>query len=152
MKDADKWMKNWILKHAQQLRKVYSVQCHNLIVAEAMEKTLKDAKCEPEIALAWAVSAKNALQNHFGHSLNKLVFSFNINTASVFTDKLSVFKAATTTEMVRINSNVLYAVRKSIMEVESSEKIQKALRSNVRTYVDEGFVKGDTVYYKRQNC
>ena len=33
------------------------VQCHNLIVAEAIEKTLEDKKCEPEIALTWAVSA-----------------------------------------------------------------------------------------------
>ena len=34
---------------------------HNLIVAEAMEKTLEDEKYEPEIALAWAISAKNTL-------------------------------------------------------------------------------------------
>ncbi len=30
---------------------------------------------------------------------------------------------------------------------ESSEKIRKALRFNVRTYADEEFVIGDTVYY-----
>ena len=41
-----------------------TVECHNLIVAEAMEKMLEDEKCEQEIALAWAVCAKNALQNH----------------------------------------------------------------------------------------
>ena len=45
------------------------VENHNLIVAEAMEKML-DEKCEPEIALAWTVKAKNTLQNHSGHSPN----------------------------------------------------------------------------------
>ena len=45
------------------------VGCHNLIVAEALEKILEDEKCEPEIALAWTV-AKNGLQNHLGHSPN----------------------------------------------------------------------------------
>ena len=34
-----------------------TVEHHNLKVAEAMEKTLEDEKCEPEIALAWAINA-----------------------------------------------------------------------------------------------
>ena len=38
-----------------------TVEHHNLIVAEIMEKMLEDEKCESEIALALAVSAKNAL-------------------------------------------------------------------------------------------
>ena len=42
------------------------MECHNLIVAETMEKTLENEKCESEIALAWSVNAKNALQNHWG--------------------------------------------------------------------------------------
>ena len=32
-----------------------TVERHNLIVAEAMEKTLEDEKCEPEIALGGAI-------------------------------------------------------------------------------------------------
>ena len=32
-----------------------TVEHHNLIVAEAIEKTSEDEKCEPEIALTWAV-------------------------------------------------------------------------------------------------
>ena len=44
-----------------------SVEYHNLIVAKAKEKLLEDEKCKPEITLAWAASAKNALQNHSEH-------------------------------------------------------------------------------------
>ena len=34
------------------------VEQHNFILAEAMEKTIEDARCAPDVALAWAVSAK----------------------------------------------------------------------------------------------
>ena len=78
-----------------------------------MKKTLENKKCEPEIALAWAVSAKNALQNHSGHSPNELVFGFNINTPSVLTDQLLALEAATTSDVVRVNLNASHAVRKS---------------------------------------
>ena len=54
--------------------------------------------------------------------------------------------------MVRVNLNAFCAARKSFMEAESSKKIRRALRSNVRTYADEEFVTGDNVYYRRQNC
>ena len=42
--------------------------------------------------------------------------------------------------MVRVNSNALHAARNSFMKAESSEKFPTALRSNVRTYVDERLV------------
>ena len=128
------------------------VELQNLIAAEATEKTLKDEKCELEIALAWAIRAKNACQNHVGHSPNELVFGFNINTPSVLVDHLPELEAPTTIEILRTNLNALHATRKSFIESESSEKIRRPLRSNVRTYADEEFVAGDTVYYRRQNC
>ena len=72
-----------------------TVEHHNLIVSEAMGKILEHEKCEPEIALAGAISAKNALQNHLEHSPNKLVFGLNIKP-SVLTDQLLALKAAIT--------------------------------------------------------
>ena len=101
--------------------------------------------------LGWAISTKNALQNHLGHSPNELVFGININTSSVLTDELPSLEAATTSNMVKTNLNALHTARENITETESSEKIWRALRYNVRTYVDKEFVTGDTVYYRRQN-
>ena len=46
-----------------------TVGCHNLMVAEAMEKVLEDEKIELEIPLTLAVSAKNALRNNLGHTI-----------------------------------------------------------------------------------
>ena len=62
------------------------VEHHNLIIAEAMEKTLEYGKYESDIDLAWAVIAKIYLQNHLEHNPNDLVFSSNIYTPSVLTN------------------------------------------------------------------
>ena len=56
------------------------VERHNKILHETMVKTIDDTHCEPDIALAWACSAKNALQNHKGYSPHQLVFGHNVWT------------------------------------------------------------------------
>ena len=84
-----------------------------------------------EIGLAWAVSTKNVLQDHSGHSLNEFVFGSDIYTLSVLTDQLPALVAPTTSDMVRVNLNALHVVSKSFMEAESSEKTWRVLRSKV---------------------
>ena len=111
-----------------------AAEVHDQIVAAVMEKILEDEKCEPEIALACAVSGKNALQNHFGHSPNELVFGFNINIPSVLTDQLPALETVITSDIDGTNLSALHAAKKSFIEIESSEKIPRALRSNVRNY------------------
>ena len=61
------------------------VERHNFIIAEAMHKTIEDVRCEPKVALAWAVCAKNSLQNYNGFCPNQLVFGHNINIPCVLT-------------------------------------------------------------------
>ena len=56
---------------------------------------------------------------------------FNINTPQFWRTKLPALEAATTSEMVRTKLNALHAVKKSFIETESSEKIRRALRSNI---------------------
>ena len=102
--------------------------------------------------IMYCFSAKSALRNHLGHSPNELVFDFNINTPSVLTDHLLTMEAITTSEIVRTNLNALHAIRKSFIEAESSGKIRRVLRSNIRIYANEEFVTGKAVYYRRQNC
>ena len=55
------------------------VERNKKVLYEALMKTMKDAKCDVETALAWAVSTKNALQNHGVYSPNQLVFGTNVN-------------------------------------------------------------------------
>ena len=47
---------------------------HNGVLGEMVMKTLEDSRCSLQIALAWAVSAKNSLSNVNRYSPNQLVF------------------------------------------------------------------------------
>ena len=62
------WFSNGIVEHL------------NSILGESTKKIHEDVKCEADVALAWAVSAKNSLSNVNGFSPNQLVFSFSPNT------------------------------------------------------------------------
>ena len=127
------------------------VERHNLILAEAMHKTIDDVHCEPKIALAWAVCAKNSLQNYNGFSPNQLVFGHNVNIPSVLYDKLPALESSTSSDIIRENMNAMHVARQKYIEAESSEKIRRALRHNVRSYADVKYSNGDRIYYRRKN-
>ena len=50
------------------------VERHNAILGLTVSKTMEDTNCNLELAVAWAVSAKNALKNINGFSPNQFVF------------------------------------------------------------------------------
>ena len=68
------------------------VERHHAPLVESMLKTMDDTKCDAEMALAWAVAAKNALHNEDGFSANQLVFGFNVNLPSVITSSPPALK------------------------------------------------------------
>ena len=47
---------------------------------------MEDVKCGVQIALAWAVAARNAFYNKSGVSPNQLVFGFNPAFPNVYDD------------------------------------------------------------------
>ena len=55
------------------------IERHNAIVAYTVTKTMEDAGCDLELALSWAVAAKNPLKNITDFSPNQLVFGGNPN-------------------------------------------------------------------------
>ena len=114
-----------------------TVERHNKVLAHAMQKTLDDVKCELDMALVWAVSAENALQNCSGYSPNQLVFVRNVNMPTVLEDKLSALESNTSGDIIRKNLEALHSARKNFIQAESSERIRQALRHNVCTYADE---------------
>jgi len=66
--------------------------------------------------LAWAVSAKNALQNASGYSPNQLVFGRNTNMPTVLTDLPPALENTTASDIVRKNLEALHAARKNFIE------------------------------------
>ena len=127
------------------------VERHNLVVYENMKKVMQDEKCDAQTALAWAVSAKNALSNKSGYSPNQLLFGFNPNSGSVLTDNIPALYPNSESDIVRMNINARHTAKIGHIEAEASDKIRKALRSKVRSYADENYTSGQKVYYRREN-
>ena len=106
---------------------------HNGILGEMVKKTLEDTHCSFEIALVWAISAKNTLHSAHGFSPNQLVLSSNPNLPSFLNDKLPALEGVSTIEVVASNLSAMHAARKQFIKYESLEKLRCALCHQVRT-------------------
>ena len=85
-----------------------------------MQKTLDDVKCELDMALGCAVSAKSTLQNCGGYSPNQLVFGRNVNMPTVLEDKLLTLESNTSSNIIRKNLKALHGAGKNFIQAESS--------------------------------
>ena len=115
------------------------VERGNAMLYETMMKTMEDVNCNMETALAWAVSAKNTLQNISGYSPNQLVFGSNFILPSVDSDAPPAMNTATSSDLVRENVNASHKARENFVKSESSDRIRRALRYNVHTYLEVDF-------------
>jgi len=89
------------------------VERNNAILYESMMKTKEDANCSLEMALAWAVSAKNALQNVHGYSPNQLVFGRNVNLPTVISSELPALDTKCSSDLVRENLDAMHKAREN---------------------------------------
>lgn len=121
---------------------------HNQPLTEILMKIKHEQDLDWETALNWALMAKNSLHNVHGYSPYQLVFGRNPNIPSALTDQPPALEGTTTSEVVRNHINALYSARQAFTKAESSEKIRRGLRKQVRTTPDT-CTAGDKVYYKR---
>ena len=126
------------------------VERGNAMLYETMMKTMEDVQCNMETALAWAVCAKNMLQNASGYSPNQLVFGSNVKLPSIESDEPPAVNSMTSSDLVRKNLNAMHKARENFVKSESSDRIRRALKYNVRTYAELDFQPGEKVYYKRR--
>ena len=123
----------------------------NGVIADIVDKIVAECHCDEEIALSWAVSARNALDNNCGFSPNQLVFGFNPNFPSVFVNNLPALEPIENSEIIRRNLNASHLARQSFIKCESSERLRRALRHNIRETSMLEIQNGDEVYYKRKD-
>ncbi|XP_071821643.1 uncharacterized protein [Apostichopus japonicus] len=90
---------------------------------------------------------KILLENVHGYSSHQLVYGCNPNLPTTLNDGLPALEGTSTSEYVTRHLTALHAARKGFIAAESSERIRRALRKQVRTL--DNFVTGDKVYYKR---
>ena len=124
---------------------------HNGILNATLDKVLASNDCCVDIALHWAVAAKNSLTNVYGFSPNVLVFGRNPNYPSAFLNKPPANNTTCVSEIVAQNLNAMHSARKAFIEQESAERLRRALNRKVRNYSEQVFCLGDKVYFWRNN-
>ena len=86
-----------------------------------------------------------------GISQTKLALGQNPKLPSVLSDKSPAFSPPSSSKILPDNLNAPHKAREAFIMSESSERVRRALPHNVRTYNNNVFVTGDSVYYKRAN-
>ena len=125
---------------------------NHYVVDVCVQKMLEeDPKMTLEVALAWAVNAKNSMQNHLGFSPIQLVVGCNPNLPCAITNNLPAQEEVKVSDTVRNHLNALHSARRAFTKAESSDRIKRALKHNVRVN-EEVFIQGDKVFYKRDDC
>ena len=126
------------------------VERHNATLTETLLKVREDSNVSWETALSWAVNAKNCLLNVHGYSPYQIVYGRNPNLPSVLINKPPALEGTTSCQAMGKHLTALYETRKAFIASESSEKVRRALRKQVRPS-GEKFVTGDKVYFLRDN-
>ena len=103
-----------------------------------------------DVALVWAVNAKNSLSMVHGWSPYQLVYGSNPNLPGILTDKPPAFENTTISEKFARHQNALHSSRCAFIQAKSSERIRRALRHKIRAS-GEYYEYGDKVYYKRDD-
>ena len=124
---------------------------HNGVIGDMVAKIQADSNCSLELAIPWAVSAKNGLSNVYGFSPNQLVFGRNVRLPDVHNDKPPAQNQSHTSSIIANHLVALHKARQAFIAQESCEKLRRALNKRTRSYSDVVYHNGDDVYYKRQN-
>ena len=124
---------------------------HNGLIGSMLDKIIDDRKCSLELALSWAVYAKNTLSNVYGYSPYQLVFGKNPNIPGVLTDELPALESVTSSKILADHLDAITAARRGFVEAEASSKVKRALARKIRPATSLIYETGDKVFYKRND-
>ena len=121
---------------------------HNALIGKMTTKVVNDQKCRLNIALLWAIHAKNSLLNKYRFSPYQLVFGHNPNIPGNSNNRLPALSTPND-DIVREHLNCLHKARSAYIEAENSNRIRRALAGKLFTGTYQKFCPDDKVYYKR---
>ena len=128
------------------------VERHNAVLTDMFNRLISDdsLQYDRETALKTAVFAKNSMLHHDGLSPYQIAFGCGPRLPSICTNQPPALECTTTSESVSKLLFKLNDARRFFIEADSSNRIKRALKSNVR-YDNGPFVLGDRVFYKRES-
>ena len=111
-----------------------TVERHNGLLSEMIEAVLNDTNCNIDIAISWAINAKNSLANVYGFSPHQLVFGRNPEIPGVLqnTDHLPALNDETSSKILADHLNALAAARSSFIKLENTSKLKSVTGTNTR--------------------
>ena len=126
------------------------VERHNGLIADMVYKLKEDVQCSSEIAVCWAVNAKNNMANVHGFSPQQLVFGANSPVPGLDADKVHLHQLGTkeSSKIVADNINAMYTARRAFIEAQNSDRMKRALRDRVYSAYEKQYYPGDKVYYR----
>ena len=128
------------------------VERHNATLSEMLHRVTAENAMEFETALAWALQAKNSLTNVHGFSPAQLAIGYTPQIPDVMNSKPPALEEKDAQDIVAENLSHMKTAREAYIKAESSERIKRALRHNIRPSGKNKFFSGDVVYYKRKDC
>ena len=88
---------------------------------------------QPEVALAWALNAKNTLENYQGYSPHFLVFGESPKLPAAYSSGPAAWEEVEFSDAVRQNFVALHQAREAFIEVENDQAIKTALKKKIST-------------------
>ena len=123
----------------------------NQTLTHMMDKIIAETNTSPDLALTWALNAKNSLQNVAGFSPFQLVFATNFKLPATLSDDLPALSIKLSSQIVQENLNAIHSWNAAFITSDNFEEIWWALLHNVQTSSKVKYIKGDVFLYKRND-
>ena len=125
------------------------VEKHNGVLASIVKKVIAKEGCSLDVALHWAVCAKNCLTNVYGFSPNTLVFGRNPALPNYLENKAPANNPIAISKYIAENLRVLHTAREAALQQEACEKLKRASLRKVRSYSDTKFFNGLCIFLQK---
>ena len=124
---------------------------NHAVVDRMLEKMLfQDPSLNPEIALCWALNAKNSLENYQGFSPSQIVFGQNPKLPAVYSSGPPGFEEVSMSKAMADHINALHSAREAFIECEADRVLKQALKKRVFACSDE-IKAGSWIYFKNKS-
>ena len=114
------------------------------------QKLKEDLKISNEVALSWALQAKNSLMNVDGFSPYQQVFGFNPKSTQISTCSEGALRDKTPSSIVRDMLNTMNRAREEYIKSENSGKLKRALKCKTENSPCMMYKTGDIVLFRRR--
>ena len=122
---------------------------HAIVDMMLTRMLFSDSTMKPEMALMWALNAKNSLENCDGFSPFQLHIGKNPLFPSATRDGPSSYETVTKSKAFASHLNAMHAARKEFINAEASSSLKQALKSRVYPRGHD-IAEGDIIYYKQR--